>query len=79
MHRKELDLLTTALDTLEHSIRLEPWKKQPALLPVVEKLSGVREETIDNWLKGKSSPTMGNFIAVINACGFELTMRKIEE
>ena len=34
--------------------------------------SGIREATIKNWLDGKSSPTLVNFAAVINTCGYQL-------
>ena len=39
--------------------------------------SGVTKETIDNWIAGRSTPTLIKWIAVINACGHtvEFTMR----
>ena len=34
--------------------------------------SGVSEAAIKNWLDGKSSPTLVNFAAVIQQCGYTL-------
>tara|TARA_R110000803_G_scaffold171310_1_gene234261 strand:- start:156 stop:365 length:210 start_codon:yes stop_codon:yes gene_type:complete len=39
--------------------------------------SEVTSETIDNWIAGRSTPTLIKWVAVINACGHtvEFTMR----
>ena len=41
----------------------------------ISDISGISENTIRCWLWGKSTPTVLNYVAVINACGYQLEFK----
>ena len=41
----------------------------------VSDISGISENTIICWLRGSSIPTVLNYVAVVNACGYQLEFK----
>ena len=39
--------------------------------------SGIPENSLHNWLKGRSEPSFFNVVAVANACGYRLKFEEI--
>ena len=41
----------------------------------ISDISGISENTIRCWLQGSSIPTVLNYVAVVNACGYQLEFK----